>query len=111
MIRRPPTSTRTYTLFPDTTLFRSAQPFGPKAQRMSMTDRVQRALVIAPHPDDEVLGCGGTIARLAAMGREVHVAIVTRGTPPRFDEAQVAEVTAEARAAHDLLGEIGRAHV
>src|SRR3546814_13141901 len=44
------------------------------------------------------------------MGREVHVAIVTRGTPPRFDEAQVAEVTAEARAAHDLLG-VAKSHL
>lgn len=37
----------------------------------------QRALVVAPHPDDETLGCGGTIARLAAAGAEVHVLAVT----------------------------------
>ena len=41
------------------------------------------ALVIAPHPDDEVLGAGGTIARLADQGRAVHVAVVTRGRAPR----------------------------
>ncbi|EHN79058.1 PIG-L deacetylase family protein [Streptomyces coelicoflavus] len=34
-------------------------------------------LVIAPHPDDETLGCGGTIARLAAAGHRVHVLAVT----------------------------------
>lgn len=36
-----------------------------------------RTLVVAPHPDDEVLGAGGTIARLAAEGEEVFVAVVT----------------------------------
>lgn len=36
-------------------------------------------LVIAPHPDDETLGCGGLIARQAAAGRRVHVLFVTDG--------------------------------
>jgi len=61
-------------------------------------------LVIAPHPDDEVLGVGGTIARLAAAGRPVHVAIVTRGMPPQFTDEQIAKVRAEASAAHARLG-------
>lgn len=61
-------------------------------------------LVIAPHPDDEVLGCGGTIARLSAAGSAVHVAIVTTGRHPRFREDGVAQVRAEAARAHDLLG-------
>ena len=37
------------------------------------------ALVIAPHPDDETLGCGATIARKAAAGSEVHIAFITDG--------------------------------
>jgi LmbE family N-acetylglucosaminyl deacetylase len=63
-----------------------------------------KVLVIAPHPDDEVLGCGGTIARLAADGHDVHVAIMTRGAPPRYREADVERVRQEALAAHALLG-------
>jgi LmbE family N-acetylglucosaminyl deacetylase len=61
-------------------------------------------LVIAPHPDDEVLGAGGTIARLASEGREVHVCIVTTGGPPRYDPAQTQRVRAEALRAHERLG-------
>lgn len=61
-------------------------------------------LVVAPHPDDEVLGAGGTIARLVDEGRKVHVAIVTRGQTPRFSTTQIAEVQAEAAAAHNHLG-------
>lgn len=39
----------------------------------------QRILVIAPHPDDEVLGCGGTIALCAERGADVHVLVVFNG--------------------------------
>jgi LmbE family N-acetylglucosaminyl deacetylase len=68
-----------------------------------------RVLVIAPHPDDEVLGCGGTMARLAGEGCETHVAVVTRGSLPEFDEATVAGIRAEARTAHAHLG-VTRTH-
>ncbi len=61
-------------------------------------------LVIAPHPDDEVLGCGGTIRRLADEGHDVHVAIATRGWEPLFPAAQVEQVRGEARAASAALG-------
>ncbi|UVO51680.1 PIG-L family deacetylase [Sphingomonas sp. SUN019] len=61
-------------------------------------------LIVAPHPDDEVLGCGGTIARLTEAGRDVHVAIVTTGARPRFSAEQVAAVRAEAAVSHRMLG-------
>ncbi len=61
-------------------------------------------LVIAPHPDDEVLGCGGVIRRFANEGHAVHVAIVTRGWAPLFPDDQVAQVRAEAEAASKILG-------
>jgi LmbE family N-acetylglucosaminyl deacetylase len=38
-----------------------------------------RILVIAPHPDDEVIGCGGLIQRALADGAQVHVALMTNG--------------------------------
>jgi LmbE family N-acetylglucosaminyl deacetylase len=36
-------------------------------------------LILSAHPDDEVLGCGGTIAKLAADGVIVHVAFLADG--------------------------------
>ena len=41
--------------------------------------------VIAAHPDDEVLGCGGTIARLARDGRLVHILLIADGVSSRGD--------------------------
>ncbi|WP_242126744.1 PIG-L deacetylase family protein [Sphingobium sp. Sx8-8] len=59
---------------------------------------------MAPHPDDEILGCGGTMARAAAAGAEVHVIIVTRGQPPLFDEELVCQVHEESIGAHNIIG-------
>ena len=44
-------------------------------------------LIIAAHPDDEVLGCGGTIARLAREGHDVYIAILGQGVMSRYDDA------------------------
>lgn len=63
-----------------------------------------KALVIAPHPDDEVLGCGGTIARLARAGYEVTVLIACADLPPLYPAYVSAMVEKEARAAHARLG-------
>ena len=43
----------------------------------------RRIAVIAAHPDDEVLGCGATIARHAAAGDEVHILILAEGATSR----------------------------
>jgi LmbE family N-acetylglucosaminyl deacetylase len=60
-------------------------------------------LIIAPHPDDEVLGCGGVMARHAAQGDDVHVLVVTRGTPEMYPPEQEEQTRQELRAAHDIL--------
>jgi len=61
-------------------------------------------LVIAPHPDDEVLGCGGTIARHVSQGDEVNVLIVTRGIPELFPPEEIEGTYFELKEAHSLLG-------
>jgi LmbE family N-acetylglucosaminyl deacetylase len=67
----------------------------------------RRILVVAPHADDETLGVGGTIARRAAEGHEVHVAVVTgHGSDPHplWPRSVWDRVRAEARRAIDVLG-------
>jgi LmbE family N-acetylglucosaminyl deacetylase len=43
-------------------------------------------LIVAAHPDDEILGCGGTMARLANEGAEVRIAILAEGMTSRYQQ-------------------------
>ena len=49
------------------------------AKKVDITTEASPCLVIAPHADDETLGCGGTIMKLRKAGIPVHVSIVTDG--------------------------------
>lgn len=69
------------------------------------------ALVVAAHPDDEVLGCGATMARLADEGWTVHVLIVAEGATsrahkrdPALHEEALSELAQCARKANAILG-------
>jgi len=44
----------------------------------------ERILVVAPHPDDEALGCGGLIQQAVANGADVHVLLMTNGDASQF---------------------------
>ncbi|GAB3016976.1 PIG-L family deacetylase [Spirosoma pulveris] len=48
--------------------------------RTADLDTLGDTFVIAPHPDDESLGCGGTIAQLCQRGYAVHVLFISDGT-------------------------------
>jgi LmbE family N-acetylglucosaminyl deacetylase len=67
-----------------------------------------KVLVIAPHADDDVLGCGGLLAKLAARGAAIHVLFLTDssgGTEVTEHQQEYAERRRhEARAALELLG-------
>lgn len=63
-----------------------------------------KVLVIAPHPDDEVIGVGGTIAKRVQEGHEVYVCVVTKAFPPMFSEEVVEKARKECREADKLLG-------
>ena len=61
-------------------------------------------LVIAPHPDDEILGVGGTIAKRAMNGDDVYVCVVTKAGEPLFKDKLVEKGRAECRKADHYLG-------
>ncbi|MEJ5339291.1 MAG: PIG-L family deacetylase [Aquificaceae bacterium] len=42
-------------------------------------EKIRKILVLAPHPDDELLGCGGTICVLKEMGKEIHTIFLSVG--------------------------------
>lgn len=48
-------------------------------------------LCVAAHPDDEILGVGGTLARHAEAGEDVHVCILSDGVTSRYDEQDTAQ--------------------
>lgn len=75
-----------------------------------MSDNKTIVLVVAAHPDDEVLGCGGTIARHREEGDTVAILILGEGIVSRTEisqeEAKVQQkkLLADAVAANALLG-------
>ena len=75
---------------------------------------MNKVLVVAAHPDDEVLGCGGTIARHADSGDHVQVLIVAEGSTSRQQNRDRDKVRDElftlakaAQAAGSILGAAG----
>ncbi|MDE7402586.1 MAG: PIG-L family deacetylase [Muribaculaceae bacterium] len=50
-----------------------------KADKLPEFNPPGRVLILAPHPDDEAIGCGGLISRLCFKGRPPHLAIMTGG--------------------------------
>ena len=65
---------------------------------------MKNVLVIAPHPDDETLGVGGTIKRMSAEGHRVSVVTVAAHMPPLYSEEVHQTTIQESRAAHKILG-------
>jgi len=64
---------------------------------------LKNILVIAAHPDDEVLGCGGTIARHAADGDSVHCLFISDGVSARPDYSPTELLTRHAASASTAL--------
>jgi len=87
----------------------SVQALESRARSLDI-DQIGPALVIAPHPDDESLGCGGTIIQLRQLGYPVHVLFVSDGTmshpnSPSYPAPQLRDLReAEAREALQMLG-------
>lgn len=55
----------------------------------------QVLLVVAPHPDDEVIGCGGLIAKVKKNGGKVYVLTITVGNQQQYGSVSDSKVRAE----------------
>jgi len=71
---------------------------------------MKKILVVAAHPDDEVLGCGATLAAAIRAGAHAKVLILAQGITARYDAvddevaAEVQRLYESARAANGILG-------
>jgi len=71
---------------------------------------MRNILVFAPHPDDEVLGCGGVMSKHTSNGDNVYVCVATCGHPPIFNDDLMKEkgwphtLYPEIKKAHEILG-------
>ena len=82
-----------------------------KFLREGTKNRMKNILIIAAHPDDEILGCGGTIARLNKEGHTIYTLILGEGVTSRDDlrdikkrEKNILELKGEAKKANAILG-------
>lgn len=63
-----------------------------------------KILVLAPHPDDGVLGCGGTINKHVNNGDEVFLCVITKGYKPDWSDEILKKSPKEIEKANKILG-------
>ena len=63
-----------------------------------------KILLIAPHPDDEVLGCGGTIKKYSQLGDDIYLCVVTKAYAPDWSRSFIKNREKEIKCAVKSLG-------
>lgn len=53
-----------------------------------MENKKKKILIVAAHPDDEVLGCGGTVAKLKKEGSQIFCLLLGRGKSSRYSDGK-----------------------
>ena len=66
---------------------------------MSVSFKNQRLLIVSPHPDDEILGCGGLIKRIKDQGGKVYVLFLTVGDTQEYSKRGISN-------GHERISEI-----
>ena len=67
----------------------------------------KKILIISPHADDEILGCGGTISKYNKMGIDISVLILTnanKGAPEIFSKNDIQAIRKESKSANKFIG-------
>ena len=64
----------------------------------------KRVLIISPHPDDETLSLGGSIAKMVNLGYEIYVLTIAGHLPPLYTREDYDLTIKEALLAYDILG-------
>jgi len=64
----------------------------------------QKILAVVAHPDDEILGVGGTLLKHKKSGDETYVCIVTKAHEPQWSKEYMSEKIAEQKKVDTLLG-------
>ena len=71
----------------------------------------KKILIIAAHPDDEILGCGATIAKLTKLGHEAFTLILGEGVTSRdnkrdskYREKEITSLKSQIKKANEIIG-------
>ena len=67
----------------------------------------KKILILSPHADDEILGCGGIISKYSNMGIDVNVLVLTNannGAPEIYNSNEIKKIRQEAKLANDYVG-------
>ncbi len=67
----------------------------------------KKILVLSPHADDEILGCGGFISKYSKLKYNIFVLILTnanKGAPEIFSEEKINKIRNEAKKANNIIG-------
>jgi LmbE family N-acetylglucosaminyl deacetylase len=67
----------------------------------------KKVLILSPHADDEILGCGGFISRYSKENYHINVLILTnanKGAPETYSSEEIKRLRKEAKIANNLIG-------
>ena len=68
---------------------------------------MKKILILSPHADDEILGCGGFISKYSKEGHIINVLILTnanKGAPEIYSDKEIKKIRNEAKQANNLIG-------
>lgn len=67
----------------------------------------KKILILSPHADDEILGCGGTMSRYVRYGHDINVLILTNanyGAPEIYSKDEIKQIRDESKLANKFIG-------